>query len=173
MFHFIYVNIMKLCNVIQISVLMFFIILVNATCEHLFSVFILVLGGILYYPVSLRSLQTVCKPAKEEDHTEQTSLTEDTLQPVSKEPTLISFSWEMTREDDPVGTVVEPQEKEKETGNIEEDLCQAKTEENEMFVVEMTKTSISLVRGRGCDKTGCTFNDIIMVAESSTVTLGE
>ncbi|XP_039867689.1 interleukin-1 family member A [Simochromis diagramma] len=114
---------------------------------------------------------TVCKPAKEEDHTEQTSLTEDTLQPVSKEPTLLSFSWKMTREDDPEGTVVEPQEEEKETVNIEEDLCQAKTEENEMFVVEMTKTSISLVRGRGCDKTGCTFNDIIMVAESSTVTL--
>lgn len=115
----------------------------------------------------------MCKPASEEDHTEETSLTEDTLHPVSKESTVLSFSWEMTREDDPEGIEVEPQEEEKEMGNIEEDLCQAKTEENEIFVVEMTKTSISLVRGRGCDATGCTLNDIIMVAESSTVTLGE
>uniref|UniRef100_A0A3Q0R7A7 Interleukin-1 beta n=1 Tax=Amphilophus citrinellus TaxID=61819 RepID=A0A3Q0R7A7_AMPCI len=115
---------------------------------------------------------TVHKPAKEQDCTPSlTPPTEDSLQPVSKESTILNFGWEMTREDDSEENEVEQQGEKKETEDKEEDICPEKTEENEMFIVEMTKTSISLVRGRGCDEMGCTLNDIIMVSESSTVTL--
>lgn len=71
-----------------------------------------------------------------------------------------------------------------ETTDAEKDVCQDTNKENEekgdLLVIHMTKTSISLVSGRGCDTespcegcqgTGCRFNDIVVVAESSTVTL--
>ena len=52
----------------------------------------------------------------------------------------------------------------------------------DMVLVAMTNTTISVVRGRGCDSgspchdcggTGCTFNDVVVVAGSSKVTLGK
>ena len=108
---------------------------------------------------------------------------EDTLQPVSKESTVLSFSWVMMREEE---SIVGPEGEEEATSGIEEDICQDENEENEkggdLLVIQMTKTSISVVSGRGCDVgspctgchgTRCTFNDIIVVAESSTVTVGE
>ncbi len=133
-------------------------------------------------PSCLSGPQTVHKAGKMKDHTEHSSLAEDTLRPVSKESTILSFSMEMIRDQDlEVGQEGEG----KEDGGIEED-CQVDSEENEeggdLLIVSMTKTSISVVRGRGCDSsspcqgchgTGCTFNDVVVVAESSEVVLGE
>lgn len=74
----------------------------------------------------------------------------------------------------------------KEDVGIEEDVCKPGNEENgeggDLLVVSMTKTSISVVSGRGCEDgtlcggclgTGCSFNDVVVVSETSTVTLGE
>lgn len=62
----------------------------------------------------------------------------------------------------------------REDAGIEEDVCQSENEENgeNLLVISMMKTSISVVKGRGCDD-GTTCHDVVMVAESSTVTLGE
>ena len=51
-----------------------------------------------------------------------------------------------------------------------------------VLVVKLTNASISVVKGRGCDAgcptlecqgTGCRFKEVILVANSSTVTQGE
>ncbi|XP_070775922.1 uncharacterized protein [Enoplosus armatus] len=121
---------------------------------------------------------TVHKADRVKEHTEQPPPTEDTLYPVSKESTILSFSMEMKREEgleDGGG---------REDGGIGGGICQDANEENgegrDLLVISMMKTSISVVRGRGCDTgstcpgchgTGCTFNDVVVVTESSTVTL--
>lgn len=112
------------------------------------------------------------------DRNEQPSVDEDTLYPVSKESMILSFSMEMKREDE--NEVGEGEG----DGDIVEDVCQAGNEENAdgLLVVAMKRTTISVVRGRGCDTEspcegchgiGCSFDDVVMVAESSTVTLGK
>ncbi|XP_072236953.1 uncharacterized protein [Leuresthes tenuis] len=124
---------------------------------------------------------TVHKAGKKRIEAERPPPEEDTLQPVSKESTVLSFSWEMMREEE---SVVGPEGEGEATSGIEEDVCQDENEENgkgaDLIVIQMTKTSISVVSGRGCDDgspckgchgTGCTFNDVIVVAESSTVTV--
>lgn len=73
-----------------------------------------------------------------------------------------------------------------EDGAKEEDVCQPENKENgewgDLLIISMKKTRISVVNGRGCDirspcqgcnGTGCTFNDVVMVSESSEVMLGE
>lgn len=63
-----------------------------------------------------------------------------------------------------------------EDAGIEEDVCKEENEENgeggHLLIVSMRKTSISVVRGRGCED-GSSFSDVIMVAESCKVTIGE
>lgn len=125
-------------------------------------------------------------PGTKKEHPKQPLTSEDTIYPVSKESTILSFSWEMTREEDLEKNEVGQKGEEKETGGVEEDVLKSENGENgetcDLLVIEMTKTSISLVRGRGCDPgspcegcngTGCIFNDVVVVAESSTVKLGE
>ncbi|XP_077420052.1 interleukin-1 family member A [Vanacampus margaritifer] len=120
---------------------------------------------------------TVHKPGRKNEHKEQLCSTKDTLRPVSKEVTLLAFSMEMVREEDL------RQNKSSLSGG-EEELCPAEDEENkqesDLLVVTMTETCFSVLRGRGCDTgsscrgchgAGCTLNDIVMVAKSSTVTL--
>ncbi|XP_012729831.2 interleukin-1 family member A [Fundulus heteroclitus] len=119
---------------------------------------------------------TLHKPAKIYQDKEPLPLDEDTLQPYDKEATVLNFTWEMTKEEDNEG-------EENDTTDSEGVACQDINKENgerDLLVIQMTKTSISVVRGRGCDPgspcegcdgTGCTFNDIVVVAESSTVTL--
>ncbi|XP_055786224.1 uncharacterized protein LOC129859966 isoform X3 [Salvelinus fontinalis] len=94
------------------------------------------------------------------------------LHPVSKETTMLSFSLEMRREDD-----LDDLEREDLT---EEDDNKADGEVDDLFLVAMTNTRISVVRGRGCGdgsschncgKSDCNFNEVVMVAESSKVTL--
>nr|XP_057945762.1 interleukin-1 family member A [Doryrhamphus excisus] len=112
-------------------------------------------------------------------HKDQLCSVEDALHPVSKERALLQFSMEMLREED-------LQESESGSRNDAEDndICPVEDEEkkqdNDLLVVTMNKTSISVIRGRGCDAgsacrgcpgTGCSFSDIVMVSESSTVTL--
>uniref|UniRef100_A0A8C5DFC4 Uncharacterized protein n=1 Tax=Gouania willdenowi TaxID=441366 RepID=A0A8C5DFC4_GOUWI len=104
-----------------------------------------------------------------------------TLQPFSKEYTTLTFEWKMIRGEQ---SEVCQQEKEKEEEEEAETELEYKEEERmeekDLLVIKMTKTSISLVRGRGCDVnspcqgcngSGCVFNDIVVVAESSQVTL--
>ncbi|XP_028257889.1 uncharacterized protein LOC114433494 [Parambassis ranga] len=127
---------------------------------------------------------TVHTPGTKKEHPKQPLTSEDTIYPVSKESTILSFCWEMTREEDVEKNEEGQEEEEKETGGVKEDVCKPEYEENgessDLLVIEMMKTSISLVRGRGCDPgspcegchgTGCIFNDVVVVAESSTVKL--
>ncbi len=120
------------------------------------------------------------KAGRKKGHPEHPSPAEDILYPVSKESTLLSFSMELTREEDTEENEVS------QDGEGEEDKCPAENEENGegggLLIVSMTRTSISVIRGRGCDDgstcggclgTGCTLNEVVVVSESSTVTLGE
>ncbi|XP_071389695.1 uncharacterized protein [Centroberyx affinis] len=111
---------------------------------------------------------------------EQTCPPEDTFHPVSKETTLLRFSLEMRREED----LGDDERRQGEEGEIEGDVCQTengeKGQKGDLLIVALMKTSITVVTGRGCDEgspchncvgKGCTFNDVVMVAESSVVTL--
>lgn len=124
--------------------------------------------------------QTVHKACKKKKPTEQFFSAEDTLQPFSKESTVLSFSMEMRRMED-----LERSEAGQEGGG-EEGVCQPEREERggagDVLIISMTKTTISVVSGRGCDsgspcegchEAGCTFNDVVMVSQSSQVVLGE
>ncbi|XP_042343960.1 interleukin-1 family member A [Plectropomus leopardus] len=125
---------------------------------------------------------TVHKASKMK-HTEQTFPAEDTLQPFTKESKILSFRMEMRREEDLQDNGV-GQEGEAEENGIMEDVCPSENTENgergNLLVISMKKTSISVVRGRGCDPgspcqgchgTGCTLNDVVVVSESSEVVL--
>ncbi|KAI3377495.1 hypothetical protein L3Q82_008666 [Scortum barcoo] len=123
---------------------------------------------------------TVHKASKTKDHTDHSAPAEDTLRPFSKESTIFSFSMEMIREDELEENEVKQEGDEKVDGGTE-DGCQVENgDEGGLLVVSMTKTTISVVRGRGCDSgspcqgchgTGCTLNDVVVVAESSKVVL--
>ncbi|XP_010790446.1 uncharacterized protein [Notothenia coriiceps] len=126
---------------------------------------------------------TVHKAGKKKEQNDMSLPSEDTLHPVSKESTIFSFSMEMRREEDLEENGVK-QEGGKEDGGLEEDVCGAENQEygegEDLLIISMKKTSISVVRGRGCDSgspcqgchgTGCTFNDVVMVSESSKVVL--
>ncbi|XP_054627979.1 interleukin-1 family member A isoform X2 [Dunckerocampus dactyliophorus] len=128
-----------------------------------------------------RPMLTVHKPgnAGKKEHNDQLCSMEDVLQPVSKECTLLHFSMEMLREED-----LQERESGSRDDGEDNDIFPVKDEENtqdsDLLVVTMTKTRINVIRGRGCDAgsaccgchgTGCSFNDIVMVSDSSTVTL--
>ena len=96
----------------------------------------------------------------------------------------MSFCWEMMQEEEENEAGQEMEERE--TNAVAEDnVCEeteANAEEKDLLVIQMTNTSISLLRGRGCDTENscegchgnqCAVNDIVVVAESSMVTLGE
>lgn len=111
---------------------------------------------------------------------------EDTFQAVSKESRILNFSMELVREDDLEESEGRPGAGGGEDGGTEEGVCQPEDEENrqekDLVIVSMTKTSITVVSGRSCDSessckgchgTGCTLHDVVMVTESSKVTLGK
>ncbi|XP_026175951.1 uncharacterized protein LOC113138041 isoform X2 [Mastacembelus armatus] len=126
---------------------------------------------------------TVHKVDRMEECKEQSSPSEATLHPFSKESITLNFSMEMMREEDLEENEDKQEAEGREDGVSDEDVCQAEDEENGedngLLIVAMNKTSISVVKGRGCDSSscqgchgsGCTFNNIVMVTESSTVTL--
>lgn len=63
----------------------------------------------------------------------------------------------------------------RENEEIKESSCEVDDKEKGegVLIVSMKKTSISVVRGRGCMETGCTVNEVVLVAQSSKVMLGE
>ncbi|CAL1604594.1 unnamed protein product [Knipowitschia caucasica] len=99
---------------------------------------------------------------------------EDVMVPVSKEKRVLSFGLEMRRESDSAqGTLLL-------TGGDEEGTCKEQEREADFLVVTMKKTTISVVKGRSCDPkvpchecrdAQCHYNDVVVVAESSTITL--
>ncbi|XP_042264176.1 interleukin-1 family member A [Thunnus albacares] len=127
---------------------------------------------------------TVHKSIKMKQPIEQPSPTDDILYPVSKEAMLLSFSMEMKREGDQEESEWSKEGEGREDGGIEGNVCQPEDEENgqetDLLIISMTQTSIAVVKGRGCEDggtchgchgVGCTFKDVVMVAESSMVTL--
>ncbi|XP_034050484.1 interleukin-1 family member A [Thalassophryne amazonica] len=94
------------------------------------------------------------------------------LHPIAKESATFSFKWEMRREEDLDDNEIKT-----------EDICQVEDEQKDgqdVLMVTMKKTSISVVAGRGCstgsscqgcEEEGCTLKDVVFVTESSTVTI--
>ncbi|XP_026194612.1 uncharacterized protein LOC113147655 [Anabas testudineus] len=123
----------------------------------------------------------VHKASRMEEHNNQFLPAVETLHPISKEFTILQFSMEMKREADLEENEVRQEEDRRDDGGVEEDICRAEDrEERDLLVISMNTTSISVVKGRGCgtgapchgcNGTGCTFNDVVMVSTSSTVTL--
>ncbi|XP_029354068.1 uncharacterized protein LOC115040989 [Echeneis naucrates] len=119
----------------------------------------------------------VHKVVRTKQRDEQPSKDEEFLHPVSKESTTLHFSMEMMREE---GNKEEDDDGGKQDDQ-RDDVCEVVNEDKrDLLIVAMKKTSISVVKGRacnpkspcqGCHKAECTYNDVVMVAESSTVTL--
>ncbi|CAN9507186.1 unnamed protein product [Ophioblennius macclurei] len=117
---------------------------------------------------------TVHKPGKKK---EQPCQGQDTLRPFSKETITLRFNWEMTREEEEDDNGEAGQETKGEEGEEAKEACE---DGGDLLIIEMTKTSISVVSGRSCDPTspcrgcdgiGCAFNDIVLVSETSKVKL--
>lgn len=111
------------------------------------------------------------------EHLKQPVQAEEVFYPVSKESTILSFRMEMRRNEDTEGSEMRPESMSRENEEIKEGSCEAEDKEKgaggDLLIVSMKKTSISVVRGRGCTETGCTVNEVVMVAQSSKVMLGE
>lgn len=94
---------------------------------------------------------------------------------------LLTFTMEMRREDDWEESGEGQGEGSGEHAKPEEDFCLSEIEKNgeggELLIVSMKTTRISVLKGRGGEDSSpcqdCTVKDVIVVAESSTVTLGE
>lgn len=94
----------------------------------------------------------------------------DVMVPVSKTEMTLCFSDEMIREDG--------LEEDRGDSHYEDDVC-TEEEQSDFLLVSMTKTTVNVVAGRSCDpktpchecKLTCEYSDIVMVTESSTVTL--
>lgn len=88
---------------------------------------------------------------------------------------------EMRREDDWQESGEGQEEGSGERPKPEEDFCLSEIEENgergDLLIVSMKTTRISVLKGRGGEdgspSQDCTVKDVIVVAKSSTVTLGE
>lgn len=102
---------------------------------------------------------------------------EDILYPVSKESMLFRFHMEMWRKGDLEESKSAAKSVSSDYQGIKNGGCKTDDAENgkgeDLVVVSMKKTSISVVRGRGCGDKECTVNEVILVAQSSKVTLGE
>lgn len=82
---------------------------------------------------------------------------------------------EMWRKEDLERSTAAPKSESRDKEGIKEGGCRADEngEGRDLVIVSMKKTSISVVSGRGCTDTGCTMNEVVLVAQSSKVTLGE
>uniref|UniRef100_A0A3Q3XET4 Interleukin-1 beta n=1 Tax=Mola mola TaxID=94237 RepID=A0A3Q3XET4_MOLML len=124
---------------------------------------------------------TVHKSTREKEHTAQAFPAEDNLYPFSKESMLLSFSMMMRRNKDLEENGVEQEGAGREDTGMEKDVCKDENENGgEYVIVSMKKTKISMLRSRGCKEgsscqgcrgTGCTLNDVVVMAESRNVML--
>lgn len=112
-----------------------------------------------------------------EDHPKEPVQSEDVFYPVSKESMLLRFQMEMWRKGDFEGSKAAPKSGSRDNEGIKEGGCKANDAENgeggDLIIVSMKKTSISVVKGRGCTDTGYAVNEVVLVAQSSKVKLGE
>lgn len=112
-----------------------------------------------------------------EDHPKEPVQSEDVFYPVSKEFMLLRFQMEMWRKEDLEGSKAAPKTGSRDNEGIKEGGCKTDDAENgeggNLIIVSMKKTSISVVQGRGCTDTGCAVNEVVLVAQSSKVKLGE
>ncbi|KAK7912941.1 hypothetical protein WMY93_013152 [Mugilogobius chulae] len=113
---------------------------------------------------------TVHKTIRKKEPVMEKPLDEDVLVPFSKEERVLSFSQLIRREEEPGQD--EPRG--------EEDVCEEQQEQSDFLVVSMKKTTISVIKGRSCDPTHpchecqeskCLYDEVVMVTESSSVTL--
>ncbi|RVE74335.1 hypothetical protein OJAV_G00021040 [Oryzias javanicus] len=109
---------------------------------------------------------TVQKTTKQEEQVEEEPPQGEVLIPVSKDSTVMSFSWKMKREE-------ELEQNQNTEHEVFEDV-----ETRDLLVIKMKKTTVSVMIGRGCPSgshglngTSCAVNDIVLMAESSQVTL--
>lgn len=111
------------------------------------------------------------------DHPKEPVHSEEVFCAVSKEYTLLRFHMQMRRKEDPEGSEVGQEAGSRENEEIKEGGSKADMKENseggDLVIVSMKKTSFCVVRGRGCTDTGGTVNDVVLLAQSSKVTLGE
>ncbi|XP_033842803.1 interleukin-1 family member A [Periophthalmus magnuspinnatus] len=116
---------------------------------------------------------TVHKTIRKKEPVEEKPSDGDVLVPCSKEKRLLWFNQEMRRKDDQEQNEVLPK------GEGEEEVCTEEAEESDLLVVSMKNTTISVMTGRSCDSTEpcpecshkeCLYDDVVMVAESSSIT---
>uniref|UniRef100_A0A3B3Z9Q6 Interleukin-1 n=1 Tax=Periophthalmus magnuspinnatus TaxID=409849 RepID=A0A3B3Z9Q6_9GOBI len=117
---------------------------------------------------------TVHKTIRKKEPVEEKPSDGDVLVPCSKEKRLLWFNQEMRRKDD--------QEQNELLPKGEEEVCTEEVEESDLLVVSMKNTTISVMTGRSCDSTEpcpecshkeCLYDDVVMVAESSSITRGQ
>lgn len=112
----------------------------------------------------LQKVHKVSKKKKKQP--EQALPAEDILHPVSKESMLLSFHMEMRRDEHLEENHVRQDKEERTEENKENE------EGGELLIVSMEKTKVSVLTGRGLAD-GSSYQDVVLVAESSTVSLGE
>lgn len=107
------------------------------------------------------------------DHLKEPVQSKDAFYPVSKETIALRFQMEMWR----IGDKAPQKSGSRDKEEIKAGGCKTDDPENDeggdLVIVSMKKTSISVVKGRGFTESGCTVNEVVLVAESSKVTLGE
>ncbi|KAJ0056554.1 hypothetical protein NL108_010380 [Boleophthalmus pectinirostris] len=117
---------------------------------------------------------TLHKTIRKKQPVEKKPSDEDVMVPISKEERILCFNRMMRREEE------QEQENLLPTGKGEEDECTEDDEQSDFLVVSMMKTTISVITGRSCDpkdhcyecsQDECKYNDIVMMTESSSVTL--
>lgn len=110
------------------------------------------------------------------DHLKGPVQSEDIFYPVSKESMFLRFHMEMWRKGALEGDKDAPKSGSRDNEGLKEGGCKTDDAENgeggDLVIVSMKKTSITMVSGRGCTDEGCAVNEVVLVAQSSKVTLG-
>lgn len=128
------------------------------------------------------SMQTMHKSSQKEEPSTQAIEEADFFYPVSKQSSLLTFKMEMTQDDEWKEDQGVRQEGSSGEGSHEKSCTRESGGGQSLFIVSMQKTRISVLKARcgegacaclGCVQENCCVNDVIMMAESSTVTLGK
>ncbi|MGH0164711.1 UNVERIFIED_CONTAM: hypothetical protein FKN15_047478 [Acipenser sinensis] len=123
--------------------------------------------------------QTVHQPSK----TPQKAPNKAAYQPYFKEMVVMNISMEMEREDKTEEEETAGTSDDKDTGAsdpVDEGRCEAE----DLLVVSLSETSVTIVRGRGherppgtrcstCHSKNCNLHDAVVLSKASTLTLGQ